>query len=217
MSASRAERFGWAEIGRFAEGSSHDPQSGAEFWFLTIVLQTGRKVRVGLMQGCVPTPEVLTAIRQVADRYGIPADVTGIPLRPGLYEDPGGEFGLRYCDGTQWSPLLPRDFTKPSRVCKSPDSWPVLLMADGPWTYAADRVKYWTAWLTGLAVVSAALLATGLVVELWWDGAHHGHAGSGGWFIAGGIAALAAVSPWRARRFCLKLNKAANRFTNVQR
>jgi hypothetical protein len=209
-SASRAERFAWAEISRFAEGSAYDPQSGGLFWFLVIVLHTGRKVRVGLMQGCAPTPETLTAIRQVADRYAIPADVTGVRLEPGLYHDPGGQPGLRYWDGTHWSPLLPPDVAKPKAVQESPACWPALPMDDRPWTYPAARVKYWTAWFAALAAVSAVLLAAGLVVELWWDRGMHRHASGAGWFIVGGLIALHALHPWRARRFFLKLDAANN-------
>jgi len=132
------------------------------------------------MQGCAPTPETLTAIRQVADRYAIPADVTGVRLEPGLYHDPGGQPGLRYWDGTHWSPLLPPDVAKPKAVQESPACWPALPMDDRPWTYPAARVKYWTAWFAALAAVSAVLLAAGLVVELWWDRGMHRHASDDG-------------------------------------
>jgi len=76
--ASRTRRFAWAEISCFADGSRMN--EGSYFWVLHIVLHTGRKVTV--MAG-PPTPETLAAIRQVAARHGIPADVAGIPVKRG--------------------------------------------------------------------------------------------------------------------------------------
>jgi hypothetical protein len=122
-SASRTERFAWAEISRFADGGGQaDAQNGGGYyWVLLIVLHTGREVPVDCTttgeRG--PTPGTIAAIRQAAERYGIPADLAGIPMEngkppsPDLYEDPGGQAGLRYWDGTQWSPLLPPDLRKP--------------------------------------------------------------------------------------------------------
>ena len=88
---SRARRFAWAEISRFADGRWL--VEGEYVWRLVIVLHTGRKVPVGctVMR---PIPETLTAVRQVAERYGIPADLAGVPMKRGrpaqrrLYHDP---------------------------------------------------------------------------------------------------------------------------------
>src|SRR5215470_681683 len=107
---SRTRRVAWAEISCFADGAHFS--KGSYSWALDIVLHTGGKVTAWIFS---PSPETLAAIRQVAARYGIPADVTGIlsnngrPADRGLYEDPGGQAGLRYWDGEQWSPLLPPD------------------------------------------------------------------------------------------------------------
>jgi hypothetical protein len=101
---SRASRFAWGEVSRFADGSGQN--EGNSFWMLVIVLQTGREVPVPCTGGS-PTSETLDAVRQVAERYGIAADVTGVPMKDGrpagrgLYQDPGGQAGLRYWDGGQ--------------------------------------------------------------------------------------------------------------------
>lgn len=166
-----------------------------------------------------PTPETLTAIRQVAERYGIPADLAGVPMKKGrpaqraLYHDPGGQAGLRYWDGRQWSPLLPSDVGKWSSrlVRKSPGSSQALSTAEGRWTYAASQATRWTAWLAVFAAASAALLAAGLAIELWWDpGTHHRHLNGWAFCAFGALPALYAYMAWRNRRLYRKLDEAAN-------
>jgi hypothetical protein len=160
-------RFAWAEVSRFADGRVLN--EGHYSWVLHIVLQTGRRVPVPCTSGS-PTPETLTAVRQVAARYGIPADLAGVPMKEGrpaqrgLYHDPGGQAGLRYWDGKQWSPLLPPDLRKPRGVTVqgSSGSWSALPTADGRWTYAATRATRWTVWFAVSAAASIALLAGGL-------------------------------------------------------
>jgi len=73
-------RFAWAEVIGFADGRVFN--EGHYSWVLHIVLQTGRRVPVPCTSGS-PTPETLTAVQQVAERYGIPADLTGIPMKKG--------------------------------------------------------------------------------------------------------------------------------------
>jgi hypothetical protein len=46
-------------------------------WILLIVLRTGRNIRVHCTLRS-PIPETLVAVRQVATRYGIPADLAGV-------------------------------------------------------------------------------------------------------------------------------------------
>jgi hypothetical protein len=214
--ASRARRFAWAEVSHFADGSILN--EGDYSWILHIVLRTGRKVRVHCTFGS-PTPETLIAIRQVATRYGVPADLAGVPMTKGrpaqraLYHDPGGQAGLRYWDSRQWSPLLPLDVSKWSSrtVRKGSGSWPALPTAEGHWTYAATQATRWTVWFATFAALSAGLLAGGLVTELWWDrGAHHRHMTGWGFWILGGLAALYGFVAWRNRRLFLKLDDAAN-------
>lgn len=213
---SRASRFAWGEISRFADGSGQN--EGNYYWVLVIVLQTGREVPVPCTRGS-PAPETLEAVRQVAERHGIPADLTGAPMKDGrpagrsLYQDPGGQAGLRFWDGEQWSPLLPLDLRKPRSIAvrQAPGSWPALPTADGHWAYPATRARRLALLFTVYATVSVALLTGGLIVELWWNrGAHHGHASGGTWFVFGGLAALSAYRAWTVRRFYLRLDEAAN-------
>lgn len=160
---SRARRFAWAEVSHFADGSRYG--EGDYRWVLQIVLHTGREVTAPVSAA----PETLAAIRQVAERYGKPADLAGVPVkkgrpaRRGLYHDPGGRAGLRYWDGRQWSPLLPPEASKWSSrtVGGGPGSWSLLPTADGRWTYAATQATRWTVWSAAFAVASAALLAAG--------------------------------------------------------
>jgi Protein of unknown function (DUF2510) len=202
----RVRRFAWAEVSRLVDGSAYI--QGSYDWVLLIVLRSGRKVRV---HGA-PTPETLAAVRQVAARYGIPVDVTGVPVkgerpaRRGLYEDPGGRAGLRYWDGRQWSPLLPPEVGK-SRTARlrmtttpssGPASWSTLPMAEERWAYVATAAKHEAMWLAVLAAVSAAFLIIGLVTNLWSI-----------FFCA--LFALAAVRRWEFRKFFLKLDEAAKR------
>jgi hypothetical protein len=149
----RARRTAWAEISRFADGST-GKNEGHCFWVLHIVLRTGQKIPVTCTIRA-QTPEILAGVRQVADRYGIPADLAGVPVKKGrpaergFYEDPGGRPGLRYWDGRQWSPLLPPDAGKPGTAGKSIGSWSALPTAKGRWTGAA--------WLARRAAVGSAV------------------------------------------------------------
>jgi hypothetical protein len=188
---------------------------GSYSWALDIVRHTGRKVTVLTLS---PSPETLAAIRQVAARYGIPADVTGIlsdsgrPADRGLYEDPGGQAGLRYWDGKQWSPLLPPDVGKPGTVGRSHRSWSALPTAEGRWTGREARRLAVQCALR--AAVSAALLAWPLLSEFGlYPFRQHEHVDVGGWlalYLFAVLFALGARRFWRERRFLLKLDDAAN-------
>jgi hypothetical protein len=212
---SRTRRVAWADISCFADGSGM--KEGNYFWVLHIVLHTGRTVTVTAVS---PTPEILAAIRQVAVRYGIPADLAGIPAKKGrpairgLYEDPGGREGLRYWDGRVWSPLLPPDIGASRTVGKGPGAWSALPMAGGRWAGAAIRARRAAVMFAIAAAMSAGALAWGLLIELGlYSGTHHGHWPVGVWLSACAFAAvfaLAAGGSWRDRRFFLKLDKAAN-------
>src|SRR5215467_3934389 len=95
-SASRADRFGWAEISRFADGCAEGERGPVREWVLLIVLHTGREVPVAW----AARPDTLEAVREVAGRHAIPAELTGVPMKdglppaPGLYQDPGGQPAL---------------------------------------------------------------------------------------------------------------------------
>jgi hypothetical protein len=219
----RRIRIAWAEISHFADGRY--TKEGFTGWMLVIVLRTGKQVPVHC-SALGPPGEVVAAVQKAAQPHGIPADLAGVPTKDGkpaergLYEDPGGQAGVRYWDGTQWSPLLPSGAYRPpalgwrpygADVRKSPGSWSALPTAEGRWKYAATRARRWTVVFASAAVVSLVLLAGGLVVELWWDrGTYHRHM-SGVWLFAfGGITALFVLRAWGERRFFRKLDKAAN-------
>jgi hypothetical protein len=215
--AVRARHLAWSEISRFADGSRRQTMLFNHYdWILHIVPKKGRTVSVKCTKHS-PTSETLTAVRRVAERYGIPADLDGIPMKgghppePGLYQDPGGQADrLRYWDGTQWSPLLPSDVRKREKARKSTASWSALPTANGHWAYAATMATRWTAGFAVSIALSAALLTGGLVTDLLWDhGTYHSNMSSL-WFVASAFAALYAPVTWRNRKFFRKLEAAAN-------
>jgi hypothetical protein len=217
----RARRIGWTEISHFADGAY--TKEGVTGWQLFIVLRTGKRIRV-TSSVLEPPGEVVAAVRETAQPHGIPADLTGLPVkrggRPavrGLYDDPGGQAGLRYWDGRQWSPLLPPDIgeSRSNNAQRAPDSWSELPTADGHWTYAAAAARRSTVLSAVGAAMAAALLAWAWLIQLGWHHlGWHGDFGVGGWFSIGLFAAgfaLTARRSWRDRKFFLKLDAAANR------
>lgn len=211
----RDRRFAWDEVSRFADGS-FQAMFGHSYWVLNIVLETGRTVSVNCTKE-EPTRETLTAVRKVAKLYKKPAHLAGKPMkdgqppRPGLYKNPGGRDGLRYWDGTQWSPLLRPDIGKPTTDSKSPRSWSALPTANGHWTHAATRAKGWMAWFAVFTATSAALLTGGLLTDLSWDpGTSQSHMSALWFWIGSGLAALYALIGWRNLKFFRKLDAAAN-------
>jgi hypothetical protein len=211
-----ARRIAWTEISHFADGRY--TKEGVTSWMLVIILRTGKQVRV-LCSVLASADEVVAAVRKAAQPHGIPAELAGVPVkngRPpqrGLYHDPSGQAGLRYWDGRQWSPLLPPDVSKWSAraVGGSAGSWSALPTADGRWTYAAAQATRETIVFAVAAAVSAALLAAGLAVELWWDpGTHHRHLHGWAFCAFAAAPALIAFVAWKNRRLFLKLDEAAN-------
>jgi Protein of unknown function (DUF2510) len=169
-----------------------------------------------------PPGEVVAAVREAAQTHGIPADLTGLPVKSGgrpavrgLYDDPGGQAGLRYWDGRQWSPLLPADIgeSRSENAQKAPDSWSELPTANGRWTYAAAAARRATVLSAVGAAISAALLTWAWLIQLGlYHLGWHGDFGVGGWFSVGLFAALFALTvrrSWRERKFFLKLDAAA--------
>jgi hypothetical protein len=218
---SRTRRVGWAEISCFADGSRYS--EGSYSWVLRIVLHTGGEVTAFVP----PTPETLAAIRQVATRRGIPAELAGVPVkngrpvRRGLYEDPGGLVGLRYWDGRVWSPLLPPDTGKPEAAGKSPRSWAALPTAEGRWTGARTAAKREAGFVALLAALSAGVVAWCVLNELgFYHVAQRDHWNVGAWLAVYGFAALFALAArrcWRYRKLLLKVDKAANGSADLER
>ena len=176
-SGRRVRRFGWAEISRFQEGGGYDLQSGGYVWALVIAQHSGQKVSALSGWHGTYAAEVAAAVRQVAERYGIPADVAGVPMRDGrparrgLYHDPGGQAGLRFWDGMQCSPLLPPDVVRPGRVMLQESAlfWSALPTADERWSYPAVRARRLMVWFAVFATAAAVLVVGALVIHRRWD------------------------------------------------
>jgi hypothetical protein len=89
-------RFGWPEVSHFADGSTLAGE-GQAGWALAVVLRDERVIttRLAGLAGA-GSPKRLAAVRQAADRYQVPAELTGQAAlrggsrrwRPGHYADP---------------------------------------------------------------------------------------------------------------------------------
>jgi Protein of unknown function (DUF2510) len=175
-------RIGWPEVRCFADGSVNGGSDG-RLWALGIVLRDGRVVTASATARGKrdARPATLTAIRQAAERYTVPAELTGTatkrgsresPANPGLYPDPGGLPGLRRWDGRQWSPfLLQADpaSAKPGGAKAPAEVWSPLPGSEPQWHDAASRIRrtgiMFAVWLTVTAaatVVTVALYAQDL-------------------------------------------------------
>ena len=83
-----ARRYAWSDISHFADGIK-GADGGGHLWVLDIVLRTGRTRRVPCTAAVTAAPQTLAAVRQVAERHGIPADLTGVPMKNGRPPDAG--------------------------------------------------------------------------------------------------------------------------------
>ena len=169
---SRTSLIGWDEVLWFRDGTTADG-----WWALAIELRDGRVVTADATSSGerAARPETLTAIRHAAERYAVPAVLTGtpassgLPSGPGLYTDPGGKLGLRQWSGTEWSPFLQVDPASsgpgggkgPARV------WSPLPKAvqQVQWIDAASRARRERTSFTGSLV--AAIGAVTVTVALW--------------------------------------------------
>jgi hypothetical protein len=157
-------------------------------WELVIVLHAGQTVPVSCATADSASQEMLAAVRQVAERHGIPADLSGIamsdgkPPETGLYEDPGGRAGVRYWDGAQWSPLMsPGSYGFLDDAKKSAARWAALPVSLQPWLHAATLAARWRAIVVVSATLTPALTAAWVLTGAWH---------------ADGTAACVASSPW---------------------
>jgi hypothetical protein len=80
----RTYRFGWPEVNRLADGSAYGGAGGWQ-WALSLMLHDGRTVTATGTMASKPRriPELLTVIRPGAERYAIPAELTGEAVQQG--------------------------------------------------------------------------------------------------------------------------------------
>ena len=90
-------RIGWQEVSRFADGLTAGLGEGAGLvWTLVVVvLRNGRvvKVKATARDGSSAESKVLTAVLQAAERYGVPAALTGVASKRRSAAVPGGPGG----------------------------------------------------------------------------------------------------------------------------
>lgn len=74
----RIRRIAWTEISQFTDGKQ--VKQGTEYWLLVIVLHTGKRaVPLATHPWFRQPSETIGVIRELAERHGIPADLTGLP------------------------------------------------------------------------------------------------------------------------------------------
>jgi Bacterial PH domain len=73
----RTYRIGWAEVRRFVDGSVYGPGNQDGLWALAIVLHNGQTVIARGTAASDASSKTLVAAGQAAERYDIPADLTG--------------------------------------------------------------------------------------------------------------------------------------------
>jgi hypothetical protein len=131
----------------------------------------------------------------------------GQPPEKGMYEDPGGQTGLRYWDGSRWSPLLPPDMGKGFPVNKSTARWTELPVAQAGWDYPAIRAARSKAWIGAIGVLIAAQLVTALAYG-WGEQRSSDDVGS--FCTLAAITAVFLIPPWLSVRRWKTIANAAN-------
>jgi hypothetical protein len=76
----RARRIAWTDISHFTDGWY--TKLGVTTWCLAIALHTGKQLPV-LCSVLEPAEKVIAAIREAAQPHGIPADLSGVPMKKG--------------------------------------------------------------------------------------------------------------------------------------
>src|SRR5215471_7079013 len=220
----RTQRFTWPEISGFADGSAIGAQS-QRYWALLVVPRAGTAVTAAAtMRSGAPRHELLSAIQQAAQRYGIPAELEGTPPpprsfyrdhwggvrphAPGFYRDPGGQPGVRYFSRGRWTPLLPAEAAGGRQPARFTGPLPAELPEAGDWRVgqsAARRNTVLSAVWTGVAV---ALAAAAAATDLWWDRtAHHKQFSAQGVLWAAFFAGYVALMLWFKAQFWKKLQR----------
>jgi hypothetical protein len=167
----RTYQFGWPQVDRFTDGSANGGNAG-RVWALSIVLRDGRAVTATATSSGKrdARPQTLTTITQAAERWAVPAQLTGTarkpgsphaPANPGRYRDPGGQPGTRHWDGSGWSPFLQPDAARGgSDGAKAPaEVWSPVPGSEHQWHDAAARARkagiVCAAWLAVTAAATA--------------------------------------------------------------
>ena len=220
-----SSHYKWRKLSGFADGGGW--KQGEYVWQLDIVLRNGRREPVHCTAGAF-SPELLATLRQVAAGHGLSADVEGStppaapPDEAGFYHDPAGLHGMRYWNGTHWSPLLPADIPRPRSVTvnKSVASWSALPTVEEPWTWAAKQAKYAAANAVCIGTFAAAMLGWPLLTLAGLIPAPGGEPMTPDeWLPIGGFALLygfVARRMWRTRTFWRRLDEAVNRAPAVR-
>jgi hypothetical protein len=84
----RTDQFGWPEVSHFADGRTTvtDGKDTEDVWALAVVLRDGRTITVRATAAWLRWPtwrrKMREAIAQVAARYQIPAELTGVMPSP---------------------------------------------------------------------------------------------------------------------------------------
>jgi hypothetical protein len=219
----RTYRISWSKVSCFADGSVTRGEHG-RVWALDVVLRDGRVVTAsGTVGGKRDArPETLAAIGRAAERYVIPAELTGTaakrgsrgsPANPGLFPDPGGQPGLREWDGKEWSPFLLRAdpaSAKPDRVEAPAEVWSPLAASDPQRRDAAGRVRragiMFAVWLA-VTAAAAAVTVTLYAQDLSKPQADFTLAALA--LSATGCALAMACSAWTSRKKLRKIDKAS--------
>jgi hypothetical protein len=211
----RTYRIGWEEVRWFTDGASALPGGGVYYWALDIVLRDGRVITATgtSSQTWTARPGTLTAIRQAAERHGVPAVFTGkesaldAPMPAGLYHDPGGKPGLRDWTGTAWSPYLHVDPAsgEPAGEDGTAKVWSPLPEPDQQRhrDHIASRARRAGIWLAVCLVLTAVAMAVGLALYV------HDPGKAIAW--ACGVAACGLVFigwAWTERRSLKKIDQA---------
>jgi hypothetical protein len=217
----RIYQFGWPEVRQFADGSVNGGNAG-HLWALSVVLSDGRVVTAtATARGKRDArPQTPAAIRQAAERYTIPADLSRpatkpgspeSPANPGSYPDPGCQPGSRHWNGSAWSPFLQPD--PPGRgpeEGKAPgELWSPLPGSEPQWQDAASRASRAGIWLAvWLAVTAAAMIVTVLLYTQDLSEPQAGFTAAAWALIAAAFGLLRTYGAWQQRKSLTKIDQA---------
>jgi hypothetical protein len=221
----RTDRYSWPEVSHFADG--HARGGGDAVWALDIVLNDGRAVTVTpLIWGKSPRRKTMATIEQAAERYSVPAELTGtarardgLPASPGLHPNLGGKPGMRHWDGSEWSPLLQAGparggagWGKPgsggAEAGKPPEVWAPLAGSKQQWHDAAFKARHAEIAFAVVLPMSVITLAGSWVLFVWGDNHGNNFNLSTPAFIVGLLELIFAGSAWSVCKEQRKIDQA---------